>query len=917
MLRLLNLCILFVLVSCIETFAQHEHYFSKVAIPLHSNISIQTIGKLGLEVDHGYVNPTNELELILSDEEQRLLDEQSISYQILIPDMEAFYYKRKRLELQDPKAQAILAASSSRTADAFGYGSMGGFYTWDEVIAKMDEMEANYPNLVKAKTQIGTSFEGRPIYAYKISDNPDTDESATEGVVYFDALHHAREPMSMSTLINFSFHLLENYNSDPEITYLVNNREFHFIPVVNPDGYVHNETTNPDGGGLWRKNRRNDTTSCVSAYGVDLNRNYSVGWGNPIGSSSNNCSNTYHGTGAFSEPETQAVKAYIDALTPDASFSVHAFNGSTLIPLGDSDTADDYPLYSELSMELYDENNYLYGLAIDVINYYGSGMACDYHHEENGAISWIPEIGGSGFWPSQTQIFGLVDENINPMKKLGWLAGGMADLQSHKLIGQIAPSTTANLEIELKNKGVSKTASNVVVELESLNPNVTILNNNQSFGNIISRGLKSNANNPFQLNISSSAQIDEEVEMDIVVKQGGIEVDRERIFLYVGYRNTLFSDDGENGFNEWITNGSHSDWELTTDDAYSETQSFTDSKNGSHANNAIDFIELKNSLDLTGTENPKAEFMAKWSFDPNIDYGRFYVSTNGGSSWSTLASDYTINISNTPSYTANKNWVHVIVDLSSYKTNDVKFRFGVISNGSRASDGFYFDDFSIIDYRSCPIFPTAKIYVDKDATGTGYGDSWENALITLDLAFAAADCNPDVDTIWIAGDTYKTDESGSDRNKFFEINRGLHIFGGFNGSETRLDQRFISIFKTIISGNIGNSVIDSDNANTIFRVTSSDTCTIDGLYIRNGYRSSFTTSNYSSAINNFGKLKLKNTTIENCYSIYPGTGLYNRGSGAKLIIENCTIKNLSGSDRWINNVLGAAIEMKGNIYIQE
>ena len=49
--------------------------------------------------------------------------------------------------------------------------------------------------------------------------------------------------------------LLEEYDEDSELNYLINNREIWFIPVVNPDGYVYNELIEPNGGGMHRKNR--------------------------------------------------------------------------------------------------------------------------------------------------------------------------------------------------------------------------------------------------------------------------------------------------------------------------------------------------------------------------------------------------------------------------------------------------------------------------------------------------------------------------------------------------------------------------------------------------------------------------------------------------------------------------------------
>jgi murein tripeptide amidase MpaA len=94
--------------------------------------------------------------------------------------------------------------------------------------------------------------------------------------MFFNAVHHAREPMSMSQLIFFMWHILENYNTDKDIKTLVNSTELYVVPCVNPDGYVYNQGTNPSGGGMWRKNRRNNGNG---TFGVDPNRNYAYKWG--------------------------------------------------------------------------------------------------------------------------------------------------------------------------------------------------------------------------------------------------------------------------------------------------------------------------------------------------------------------------------------------------------------------------------------------------------------------------------------------------------------------------------------------------------------------------------------------------------------------------------------------------------------
>src|SRR5258705_319958 len=123
--------------------------------------------------------------------------------------------------------------------------------------------------------------------------------------VIVDALHHAREPESMQATIWTMLALLERYGTDPLSTYLVNEREIWFVPCVNPDGYVYNESTNPGGGGLWRKNRR---ANAGGTTGVDLNRNYAFQWGfDNSGSSPTPTDETYRGTAAASEPEVGAL----------------------------------------------------------------------------------------------------------------------------------------------------------------------------------------------------------------------------------------------------------------------------------------------------------------------------------------------------------------------------------------------------------------------------------------------------------------------------------------------------------------------------------------------------------------------------------------------------------------------------------
>ncbi len=75
----------------------------------------------------------------------------------------------------------------------------GGFYTFDEVVAELDAMHQLYPNLITEKDSVGSSIENRPIWAVKISDNPNIDEEEPE--IFYNSLTHAREPASVMAVM--------------------------------------------------------------------------------------------------------------------------------------------------------------------------------------------------------------------------------------------------------------------------------------------------------------------------------------------------------------------------------------------------------------------------------------------------------------------------------------------------------------------------------------------------------------------------------------------------------------------------------------------------------------------------------------------------------------------------------------------
>lgn len=120
---------------------------------------------------------------------------------------------------------------------------------------------------------------------------------------------HAREYTPAELNTRFGEYLIEQYGADPNVTWLLDYHEIHLLLQANPDGRKQAET-----GMNWRKNTNEAYCAADSPLrGADLNRNFPFQWGCCGGSSSYQCSETYRGPSAASEPETQAVRDYVRA----------------------------------------------------------------------------------------------------------------------------------------------------------------------------------------------------------------------------------------------------------------------------------------------------------------------------------------------------------------------------------------------------------------------------------------------------------------------------------------------------------------------------------------------------------------------------------------------------------------------------
>lgn len=633
----------------------------------------------GIPLDHVRIKKGEFIDVVVSDEQTALLDENGILFDVLIENMTQYFLDRNVPEV-------------SRD---FELGSMLGNYTFSEVEEKMDSLAVLFPNFVSVKDSIGTSIEGRTIWAFKISDNPNIDENEPE--VLYTGLTHAREPLGMMNQFYFVQWLCENYSTNNVAEYLVNNRELWFIPVINPDGYVYNESIAPNGGGMHRKNRLD--TNCGDGYqrGVDLNRNYGYEWGaDNNGSSPNPCSSVFRGDSAFSEPETQAVRDFILDHEFANVLHYHSYSNVLIHSWGDGTlpAEPDLTTIREIGWEMSKFNGYQVGTGYETIGYGVNGDAVDWSYGTAGLISYTPEVGSyqDYFWPPENRVIPLCEDQLYSNQIFGFVGG--ADHVVYAVEIDEQQGDTIQFNITIQNRGLKDSDGDVMVDAVTYTNASYILDFTDNIGSL-------NARDTVQISISlvfpSSSENGIEAGFLLTLNDNSSFVRTDTLSTIVGIPTSIFSDDAEVGLTQWDTY----DWGLTTN-SYNGTYSFTDSPQGNYINNASTAIKTSNPINLIGFVYPTARFAAKWNIENNYDFVKFQASTDG-TYWTTLPGVYTENGSgsgtqnpNDVGYDGESDWVEETVDLSAYENaSSVYFQFILTSDGGVTRDGFYFDDFTI------------------------------------------------------------------------------------------------------------------------------------------------------------------------------------------------------------------------------
>jgi carboxypeptidase T len=324
-------------------------------------------------------------------------------------------------ELKQIKKLGWLLASSDLMDEARFQGKDypqkdSAYHNYAELVAALNKLANENPTIVKMASA-GKSIEGRDIWALRLG--ADQSHADQKPAVIFMGGHHAREHLSVEMPLMLAQFLVNQYKSgDQKVTALMNNRDIHIIPVVNPDGM---EFDIQDGNyKMWRKNRARNANG---TFGVDLNRNYGFQWGTG-GSSTNPSSDTFMGPKAFSEPETQTIKNYIESHTNiSILLSFHTYSQLVLYPWGHKydgiENQKDLKVHEVMAKKMSEWNKYTPQQSSDL--YIASGDTTDWSYGVHKIISFTFEldpantgIGGGGFYPGAGQIQPTFDKNIMP-----------------------------------------------------------------------------------------------------------------------------------------------------------------------------------------------------------------------------------------------------------------------------------------------------------------------------------------------------------------------------------------------------------------------------------------------------------------------------------------------------------------------
>jgi hypothetical protein len=323
------------------------------------------------------------------------------------------------------------------------------YHNYTEMATIQIGLNDTYPCIVDVFS-IGKSWQGRDIYCIRLTNESD---GKPKPQALFVGYHHSQEQISAELPLYYIVDVATNYGSNETVTNLLSSREIYVVVALNVDGLDLFELNDrqrknarpidEDNDGLLDEDSPEDLNgnglvealmNYANPYdpefvryegvdndgdgvngedwigGVDLNRNYPIGWENAVSDPS---SPVYRGPAPFSEPETQAIRNLVLEHNFTHAVSFHSGLEFIIYPWGH--TADPTPddlEFMEIAQDLssitggtqYASPTVMYGIWDDWM--YGEAgvlaLTCEIFRNE----TWMNAIIGSGPYPHTSWVGG-------------------------------------------------------------------------------------------------------------------------------------------------------------------------------------------------------------------------------------------------------------------------------------------------------------------------------------------------------------------------------------------------------------------------------------------------------------------------------------------------------------------------------
>ena len=278
------------------------------------------------------------------------------------------------------------------------------YTSYKECVDFFKSAEKTNPNLFKIES-IGTTWEDREIICVCITK--DVEKNKDKPALFYTGTIHAREWIGIELSLSFAKHILEHIEYDPQLNDILDRTTLYMVPCANPDGFEYSRNH----FSFWRKNRR---VNGDGTFGVDLNRNFEIGF-TPNKDMS---SNVYSGPHAFSEPETSGLRDFVEE-HPNITIALdYHSQGNVFFPAHNFihedaiDAIDLNLLAGNMAEEIRKESGREYGVhmgkpPVHLIS--GSGREFYY---SKGALALVAEVGTRNISDFQEHMSENIDENI-------------------------------------------------------------------------------------------------------------------------------------------------------------------------------------------------------------------------------------------------------------------------------------------------------------------------------------------------------------------------------------------------------------------------------------------------------------------------------------------------------------------------